>query len=590
MTQHQPGEHQQGECAKSSSEKIGENQQESAARLEQAPDATVVRNATGDALAQARDANPDRHSGSAGGNPDDGSFTLVAITEGKTTVIAERAPGSGQVRQQTENISEQNLRSLATSGDQTADLLLKELREIRNQKLPNESEAREIKKLLAKATKIYPTISASSGTAEADLTAASNSSAQKEPRTSSIPSEQQEMIAVSITSAHQELNAEPPTVRDFRRGATASSDRAPHLTPSQIALEKRFGVKVVMNGDQAEYHMQAYGRDNLLFSSKSDDIAGAEKRLHEMVKAQESRLTAMYGVTFSTDTDTAGFVLDANLQPTSEIAHCRAPRLDELIGIEAGLSHSAPSQYSASGKALEFVFIRAGQHHISGRPIGANYEYGEPPKVFMDPTTDTNVPTELDKVGNWGRSTEYQVVHELTHGAQERIGFKTKSTPTHESIEEMFAHEAGWVRGKDKQFYLKGKNGDLYKCDLFDSTKWTRYRLDKNDNAIKLGAATSAQVRADALITPPTDYMQNPKEEMSECLTAYRLGGHYRDAIKPFQNLYDMIRRIDQADINKGYPPDSKGNFQYLRAENGSLVKNPSFIDEPKGKQNAKPH
>lgn len=568
MTQHQPGEHRRGESANSSSEKNGEKQQESTARLEQSPDATVVRNATGDTLAQARDANPDRHNGSAGGNPDDGSFTLVAITEGKTIVIAERAPGSGKVRQPTENISEQHLRSRATSGDQTAGLLLKELNEIRNQNLPAESEEQEIKKLLAKATKIYPTMSASGGTAEADLNSASNRSAQQE----------------------LELNAEPPTIRDFRRDATAPSDRAPHLTPSQIALEKRFGVKVVMNGEQAEYHIRAYGRDNLLFSSKSDDVAGTEKRLNEMVKAHESRLTARYGVTFSTDTETAGYVLDANLQPTSEIAHCRAPRLDELIGIEAGLSHSAPSQYSASGKALEFVFIRAGQHHISGRPIGANYEYGEPPKVFMDPTTDTNVPTELDKVGKWGRSTEYQVVHELTHGAQERIGFKTKSTPAHESIEEMFAHEAGWVRGKDKQFYLKGKNGDLYKCDLFDSTKWTRYRLDKNDNAIKLGAATSAQVRADALITPPTDYMQNPKEEMSECLTAYRLGGHYRDAIKPFQNLYDMIRRIDQADINKGYPPDSKGNFQYLRAENGSLVKNPSFIDESKGKQHAKPH
>ncbi len=590
MTQHQPGEHQQGECAKSSSEKIGENQQESAARLEQAPDATVVRNATGDALAQARDANPDRHSGSAGGNPDDGSFTLVAITEGKTTVIAERAPGSGQVRHSSEIITEQDLRSRATGGDQTAELLLKELGEIRNEKLPNESEELEIKKVLAKATKIYPTISATSETAAADLNLASNRSTPQELRTASIASAQQEMNTAPISSKQQELNAEPPTVREFRRDAAAPSDRAPHLTPSQIAIEKQFGVKIVMNGDQAEYHMRAYGRDNLLLSSKSDDIAGAEKRLHEMVKAQESRLTAMYGVTFSTDTETAGFVLDANLQPTSEIAHCRAPRLDELIGIEAGLSHSAPSQYSATGKALEFVFIRAGQHHISGRPIGANYEYGEPPKVFMDPTTDTNVPTELDKVGNWGRSTEYQVVHELTHGAQERIGFKTKTTPTHESIEEMFAHEAGWVRGKDKQFYLKGKNGDLYKCDLLDSTKWTRYRLDKNDNAIKLGAATSAQVRADALITPPTDYMQNPKEEMSECLTAYRLGGHYRHAIKPFQNLYDMIRRIDQADINKGYPPDSKGNFQYLRAENGSLVKNPSFIDESKGKQHAKPH
>ena len=571
MTQHQPGEHQRQESTSSLFEKNGEKQNESDSRLQNAPDATTVRNATGDTLAEARDANPDKHTGSAGGNPDDGSFTLVAITDGKTTVIAERAPGTGQVRQSTEQVTEQDLRSRATQGDQTAALLLKELGEIKNQNLPNELKTQEIKKLLAKATKIYPAVSEHVST---------------EPPTSA----EVELNVGHPTSSAAELNAEPPTLRDFRKDITAPTDKAPHLTPQQTAVEKRFGVKIVMNGDQAEYHMQAYGRDNLLFSLKANDVAGAEKKLQEMVKAQESRLTGMYGVTFSTDTETAGFVLDANLQPTSEIAHCRAPRLDELVGIEAGLSHSAPSQYSASGKALEFVFIRAGQHHISGRPIGANYEYGEPPKVYMDPTTDTNVPTELDKVGSWGRSTEYQVVHELTHGAQERIGFKTKANPAQESIEEMFAHEAGWVRGKDRQFYLQGKNGELYKCDLLDSTKWTKYRLDKNDNAIKIGTATSAQVRADALIKPPTDYMQNPKEEMSECLTAYRLGGRYRDTIKPFKNLYDMIRRIDQADINKGYPPDSKGNFQYLRAENGSLVKNPSFIDESKGKQHAKSH
>ena len=583
MTQHQPGEHQRQEST-SRFEKNGEKQNESDGSLQNAPDATGVRNATGDTLAEASDANPDKHTGSAGGNHDDGSFTLVAITEGKTTVIAERAPGTGQVRQYPEQVTEQDLRSRATNGDQTAALLLKELGEIKNHNLPNELENQEIKKLLAKATKIYPAVSEHVSTepptsAEVELDVGRPTSAASTLNAAERP-----------TSAAAELNAEPPTIRDLRKDIIAPTDKAPYLTPQQAAVEKRFGVKIVINGDQAEYHMQGYGRDNLLFSSKSNDLAGAEKKLQEMVKAQESRLTGMYGVTFSTDSETAGFVLDANLQPTSEIAHCRAPRLDELVGIEAGLSHSAPSQYSASGKALEFVFIRAGQHHISGRPIGANYEYGEPPKVYMDPTTDTNVPTELDKVGDWGRSTEYQVVHELTHGAQERIGFKTKASPAHESIEEMFAHEAGWVRGKDKQFYLQGRNGDLYKCDLLDSTKWTKYRLDKNENAIKIGTATSAQVRADAMITPPTDYMQNPKEEMSECLTAYRLGGRYRDTIKPFKNLYDMIRRIDQADINKGYPPDSKGNFQYLRAENGSLVKNPSFIDESKGKQHAKSH
>jgi hypothetical protein len=51
-----------------------------------------------------------------------------------------------------------------------------------------------------------------------------------------------------------------------------------------------------------------------------------------------------------------------------------------------------------------------------------------------------------------------------------------------------------------------------------------------------------------------------------------------------------MIRRIDQADINKGYPPDSSGNYQYLRAENGGLEKNPSFGTKSTGQKDAKKH
>ncbi|MDZ4834300.1 MAG: hypothetical protein SGJ27_11035 [Candidatus Melainabacteria bacterium] len=576
MNQNRPGE-----GTSSKVEEITDNSDRSDRsdrKLEHAPDANVVRNAGGEIATQARGANPDKHSGSAGGDPDDGSFSLVAISGNVETVIAERAPGTGQIAERGEQplVSEQSLLTRADNGDITASLLLKELEEIRNQKLPDESEEQEIRKLLTKASKIYP-----AGSEE--------TLSLSQPQNPAL-SKQAFSFSHSQNPVGAELNAEPPVSRDFRRDATAASDKAPPLTPQQTRIEKQFGVKIVINGDQAEYHLQAYGKDNLLFFAPKNDLKGSEKRLHEMVKAQEARLTAMYSVTFSTDTETAGYVLDANLEPTKEVAHCRAPRLDELIGIEAGLSHSAPSQFSASGKALEFVFIRAGQHHISGRPIGANYEYGEPPKVYMDPTTDTNVPTELDKVGNWGRSTEYQVVHELTHGAQERIGFRERSSPPHETIEEMFAHEAGWVRGKDKQFYLQGKNGDLYKCDLLDSTKWIKYRLDKTDNAVKIGAATSAQVRADALIMPPTDYMQNPKEEMSECLSAYRLGNHYRDSIKKYPNLYDMIRRIDQADINKGYPPDSSGNYQYLRADNGSLVKNPSWVDASKGNKHAKQH
>lgn len=544
MTQHRPDEVDSSKLEKA----VGKSKVADGT-LDKAPDAPGARNATAEAVTTS--------SGSAGGNPDDGSFTLIAVSGNETTVIAERAPGSGKVERQSEQplVTEQDLLARATSGDDNANLLLKELSEIRTSSVSGDVQEQQVRKLLMKASRVYHAPVA-------------------------------------------EVNAAPPlAVREHKAvytndqrtdKTTKVSDMAPHLTPHQV-LEKRFGVKVVMNGDIAEYHLHANGRDNLLFSAARNDTAVADKRLRGMVQAQEQKLTAMYGVTFSSDTETAGYVLDAHLQPTKEVAHCRSPRLDELVGIEAGLSHSAPSQFSVSGKPLEFVFIRAGQHHISGRPIGANYEYGEPPKVFMDPCTDSNVATELDKIGNWGRSTEYQVIHELTHGAQERIGFKAKGEPAHETIEEAFAAEAGWWKGSDNQFYLRGKSGEFYQCDKLDSTKWTKFTVAK-DGLHKAGSVTSGAVRANALITPPTDYMQNPTEEMAECLTAYRLGGSYRDSIKAFPKLYELISRIDQADINKGYPPDSKGHPRYVRNENGVLVMNALFVDESKGHGHDKKH
>lgn len=546
-----------GEATSSKLEKTSEKAKGADGTLDKAPDAPGVRNATAEAVTTARDANPDRSSGSAGGNPDDGSFTLIAVSGNETTVIAERAPGSGKVERQSEQtlVTEQDLLARATSGDYNANLLLKELSEIRNNSVSGDAQEQQVRKLLMKASRVYPA-----------------------------PVANVNAVPPSAVREHKAVYT-----NDQRTDKTTKvSDMAPHLTPHQV-LEKRFGVKVVMNGDIAEYHLHANGRDNLLFSAAKHDTAAVDKRLRGMVQAQEQKLTAMYGVTFSSDTETAGYVLDANLQPTTVVAHCRSPRLDELIGIEAGLGRSSPSQFSRSGKPLEFVFIRAGQHHISGRPIGANYEYGEPPKVFMDPCTDSNVATELDKVNNWGRSTEYQVIHELTHGAQERIGFKEKGQPAHETIEETFAAAAGWVKNSDNKFYLKGKSGEYYKCDMFDSTKWTKYTVGK-DGLHAAGSATSAQVRDSALVTPPTDYLQNPTEEMAECLTAYRLGGRYRDSIRTNPKLYELISRIDQADINKGYPPDDKGNAQYVRTETGGLAKNPLYMSDSKGHGHDKKH
>jgi len=121
------------------------------------PDSSSVRNAPLEAKQAALDANPDKHSGSAGGKGE--SLTLVALQpDGTELKVAGRILSEFPVTEkdsQDQDRTEKVLRTRAESGDMTAQLLLKELTEIRNLELAPDDESRKLDKLFSKAFSVF---------------------------------------------------------------------------------------------------------------------------------------------------------------------------------------------------------------------------------------------------------------------------------------------------------------------------------------------------------------------------------------------------------------------------------------------------
>jgi hypothetical protein len=360
-----------------------------------------------------------------------------------------------------------------------------------------------------------------------------------------------------------EITANKNEVRDSVNHTDAAAEAKAHA-----AIEKKYGVHVVIKDGRAEYHLQAGNKDTTLFTLPEGDIKDAEKYLAAEVQKREGALNARYGATFSSSTDTIPTVSangDSGTE-TGRYATCRPPRLDELVGVEAALAHCQPSDRSLGNAGTKFYFLRDGQHYAENRAGGANYIKGDPPKVFIDPSEHINAPTEADRQSMHSpRSMEYDITHELTHNAQYRLGWdnaidKNKKADGHaqaETLESSTAKEMGWVRTTDGHYYLMGKDGTFFQCNPSNPNQWFAFKPDKHGTLQKVenSQVNSQFVREHALVTPPTNYFSNPKEEMAECLTLYRLGSGYQEILARNPVLFSLTQKIDQDDINKTYPP-----------------------------------
>jgi hypothetical protein len=344
----------------------------------------------------------------------------------------------------------------------------------------------------------------------------------------------------------------------------------------RAAIEKKYGVHVEIKDGKAEYHLRAGGKDTTLLTLPEGDIRNAEKYLEAEVHKREAALEKRYGARFSTDNSTISTVTadGTSATPTGNRATCRAPRLDELVGVEAALTHSEPSNRSVTGAGTEFYFLKEGQHYVENREGGANYIKGDPPKICIDFNEHTNAPTEIDRQSlHTFRSMEYDITHELAHNTQYRIGWQSNYDKNHQdsTIEDWAAGQLGWKK-VGTEYFLEGKDHYYYKSDPKNPDLWFAYTRDKNGamHQVQNFKTNSQSVREMAVVTPPTNYFVNPKEEMAECLTLYRLGPEYQKLLAKDPKLFGLIGQFDQLDINKTYP--TKNNLPtHIRGSNGSL-------------------
>jgi hypothetical protein len=363
--------------------------------------------------------------------------------------------------------------------------------------------------------------------------------------------------------------------------AEAGLDRGGEAkTPEQI--KKDYGVDVVQVDGKDEYHLKSYGKDQVLFKTDHSEagMKEADEKLKELVQEKEKSLEGKFGVAFAKPGEDAmkQYADGPNgREETDKMIKSRAPRLDELDGLEAGLMHSQPSNKTISGDPLKMYFLN--DHPIKDSDTGdaayKNDQAGKPAVFFDSNFADAHRPTDADP--GRGKSMEAIVTHELTHNGQRNID--------QNPVKDVAASELGWQKSVSDPpaWLLETKNGDLYRKDPTLESNW--YKCDASGKALdskgQPAAGTADRVPMNtkelydqAKVSPPSHYFDDPTEEMAEAMTRFRSSPDWRaDLLQHSPEGYEVAKKFDQEEIDKFYPTRD-GQSTMIRGVSGELVAN----------------
>ncbi len=366
----------------------------------------------------------------------------------------------------------------------------------------------------------------------------------------------------------------------------------------QATLEK-FGVKsrLSANGKEQEIYFTADTKDQVVMRAPTDATADQLKApLEKIVNDKIKTIESEYKVTFATPGEE---VEKARLQDPKtceykrgDMIHAKLPTLPGLYGIAEGLKHSSPSQFAADGVTGTKIYILDQKYmpNIYGnKEVLGVYKQDKDrrPALYMTPAGMALPPTEADRAAVGApRYLAWGIAHELTHNSQknnwpdypdpettEKFGWRTTS----------FVNEAGKTLMQVDQFV--GKNGELYmngQDDCHSPSTWyltnqDRQPLDAKGNVVeKIADAqkfTNEELMDRAAVRPFTYYFMNPKEMMSEALTAYRLGPDTRSKLmNDSPILYKVTQEYDRAEIEKFYGKNAEGLSNKVRLPDGTIA------------------
>jgi hypothetical protein len=395
----------------------------------------------------------------------------------------------------------------------------------------------------------------------------------------------------SINEGQQHLSQALSTHhRQPQQRAAAASDKQ----EDSLVLEK-YGVARTVDHGLVQYKMAGSTENKILFetSAGSTEFEQSKHKLDAITQEKINDLKSKYHVSFSLDNENAvrpwvQSKTHADKLVPGAMLKARAPRLSELMGVEAALQSSQPSQL-LNGKqtGLKFYFLKTptfGKNTYDAGLYAAD-EKGKP-SVFFEPDTQPDRPiTAADafqKHEDVKTSIEALATHEIAHNAEWNMGLwdPEKLKP--------IAEKLGWTTSSDSSYWLlKGNSGEFFRLtnDGLSSDKgWIRCdekgaALDNDGKPVAdTNAAphlTNTEVRDRALVRPPTDYFTAPDEMLADSLMLLRVGETGRKELaKSGSDLYNVVKDFDQSEIDSRFGKAPDASSKKVRLPNGNLVDN----------------
>jgi hypothetical protein len=300
-------------------------------------------------------------------------------------------------------------------------------------------------------------------------------------------------------------------------------------------------------------------------------VAAFQERTHSTDVAEYARqLEAKYHVSFSQDGETAR--VRTNGQIISASAH--APTVRELSAVEEALRNDP------SGKGVKFYFLN--ESLVKDPSAAGRYDLDVDghPSVFLMPRWDKyNYATSAERKQHEEGTMSQEVLHELAHHSHP---FKQPEDLKREAEN---WQSLGWKEMSNGEWAIAGRDGFYY--EPVNTQGWPDRFLRKNAQGIlvdKSGKASGvnsnmalvpiADVLDVAKIRPLNYYIPHPIEVEAEALSVYRLDRTGRGVLaQDFKSLYDQTKKIDQADIDRMYPPKN-GRSTKIRSPEGPIVDN----------------
>ena len=325
------------------------------------------------------------------------------------------------------------------------------------------------------------------------------------------------------------------------------------------------------------------------FKPNKGDATVAQTPQLERINKMQDELTRQYGIKFAKPGERVKNEGRSQQQGNDEPIIAGAPTEAELNTLKKVLKNTDHENYSG----MKMWFIRADENTLDMYGAYTSEKGDKPatphecngchnPQAITDAKNGNMFVLPLARQEmNGAQGLEATLYHELGHHEQKfkgMLGDMVGPRGTPESRQQ--AAEMGWKWSERlKKPVLEDKNGGLWSFDLKNGEfRWAGGKQPA-DNKRRLDPE---EMRDRAKVPSVNAYFFNPSEQHAESLAAFRMGvtgkerdgGDRRTLAIDSPDMYQSIKRYDQARIDKKYGPGPNGESKMIRGLDGKIIEN----------------